>query len=151
MKKRIVGFLITIIAIMFIPVTVKAEEDKKFDNDRCVVTYSLFLQYDGNEKYLRGGYGILAGIDENGGANNLITCASDIVATDEADNAVLALCVFDKPMITYDDFECLQFCARKAELPTDSIYLFSAGRFDEKLTLEGKISQRLHLVLLDRM
>lgn len=83
MKKRIVGFLITIIAIMFIPVTVKAEEDKKFDNDRCVVTYSLFLQYDGNEKYLRGGYGILAGIDENGGANNLITCASDIVATDE--------------------------------------------------------------------
>lgn len=75
----------------------------------------------------------------------------DIVATDEADNAVLALCVFDKPMITYDDFEWLQFCARKAELPTDSIYLFSAGRFDEKLTLEGKISQRLHLVLLDRM
>lgn len=75
----------------------------------------------------------------------------DIVCYNEAGEATLGICNFDKPMFTYEDFEWLMFCADKAELPKDEIYLFSSKRFDEKLTLEGKISKNLNLVLLDRM
>ena len=75
----------------------------------------------------------------------------DIVCYNEEGRATLGLCNFDKPMFTYDDYEWLMFCADKAELPTDEIYVFSSSRFDEKLTLEGKISKNLNLVLLDRM
>lgn len=75
----------------------------------------------------------------------------DIVCYNEEGNASLGLCNFDKPMFTYDDYEWLMFCADKAQLPTDEIYVFSCSRFDEKLTLEGKISDNLNLVLLDKM
>lgn len=75
----------------------------------------------------------------------------DIVCYNEEGNASLGVCNFDKPMFTYEDYEWLMFCADKAQLPTDEIYVFSSSRFDEKLTLEGKISSNLNLVLLDRM
>ena len=75
----------------------------------------------------------------------------DIVCYNEEGKASLGVCNFDKPMFTYVDFEWLMFCADKAQLPTDEIYVFSSSRFDEKLTIEGKISKNLNLVLLDRM
>lgn len=75
----------------------------------------------------------------------------DIVCYNEEGNATLGVCNFDKPMFTYEDYEWLIFCADKAQLPTDEIYIFSSTRFDEKVTLEGKISSNLKLVLLDRM
>ncbi len=75
----------------------------------------------------------------------------DIVAYNEDGDATLGICNFDKPMFTYEDYEWLMFCADKAQLPTEEVYVFAAGRFDEKLTLEGKVSKNLKLVLLDRM
>lgn len=75
----------------------------------------------------------------------------DIVAYNEEGNATLGICNFDKPMFTYEDYEWLMFCADKAQLPTDEVFVFTAGRFDEKLTLEGKVSNNLKLVLLDRI
>ncbi len=75
----------------------------------------------------------------------------DIVAYNEEGMASLGICNFDKPMFTYEDYEWLMFCADKAQLPTDEVFVFAASRFDEKLTLEGKVSKSLKLVLLDRM
>jgi len=75
----------------------------------------------------------------------------DIVLYNEEGQATLGFCNFDKPMFTYDDYEWFMFCADKAVLPTDEIYIFTSGRFDEKLTIEGKISKALNLVSMDRL
>lgn len=75
----------------------------------------------------------------------------DVVASDDDGKNILAVCVYDKPMITYDDYSWLLFTASKAKLSDDYVYLFSAARFDEKLTLEGKIRKNIKLILLDQM
>lgn len=75
----------------------------------------------------------------------------DIVATDDNGKTLLALCVLDKPMVTYDDYEWMMFVAKKACLYADYIYLFAGTRFDEKLSLEGKIRSNLKLFLLDNI
>ncbi len=73
----------------------------------------------------------------------------DIVAQDEKGNTLIGLCNWDKPMMTYDDYEWLIFCAEKAKLRPDHIYLFSVGRFDEKLNLEAKVKQNIKLIGVD--
>lgn len=75
----------------------------------------------------------------------------DIVAYNEEGDASLGICNFDRPMFTYEDYEWLMSCADKAALPLEEVFVFTAARFDEKLTLEGKVSGHLKLVLLDRM
>lgn len=69
----------------------------------------------------------------------------DVVATGDG-KILLAGCNWDKPMFTYDDLEWLLFCAQKAMISADYIYLFSAERFDEKLALEAKIKKNVHLI-----
>jgi hypothetical protein len=49
-------------------------------------------------------------------------------------------------MYTYEDYEWLVFCAKKASIEPDYVYLFSVERFDEKLALEAKIKRTLHLI-----
>ena len=49
-------------------------------------------------------------------------------------------------MYTYDDYEWLVFCAKKACVEPDYVYLFSVERFDEKLALEAKIKKTLRLI-----
>lgn len=75
----------------------------------------------------------------------------DIVAKDSDDKNVLAICIYDKPMLTYDDYEWLLFCAEKAKLSADYVYLYAGSRFDEKVTLEAKVRDSLTLYLLDRI
>lgn len=75
----------------------------------------------------------------------------DIVGTDENGENILGLCVFDKPMMSYDDYEWLVYCAKRARLKYDYVYLFTSGRFDEKLTLDGKIRNNLKLIYLENM
>lgn len=75
----------------------------------------------------------------------------DIVGMSEDKETILGLCVFDKPMLSYDDYEWMLYCANKAKLSADNIYLFSVGRFDEKLSLEGKVRNNINLLLLDNM
>ncbi|MCL2719104.1 MAG: ArsR family transcriptional regulator [Lachnospiraceae bacterium] len=70
----------------------------------------------------------------------------DIVANDSNGKTLIGLCNFEKPLMTYDDYEWLLFCAAKANLSVDYIYLFSAGRFDEKLNLEAKVKQNIYLI-----
>ena len=69
----------------------------------------------------------------------------DIVAQNEKGETLIGLCSWDKPM-RYDDYEWLLFCAEKAKLQADFVYLFSARGFDEKLNLEAKVRQNLKLI-----
>lgn len=70
----------------------------------------------------------------------------DIIVQDEEANTLLALCNYDKPMMTYDEYERLLYCASKARLDAEYVFLYSVGRFDEKLTLEAKVKKNLTLV-----
>ncbi len=75
----------------------------------------------------------------------------DIVGTSDDGKNILALCVYDKPMLTYDDYEWLLYCAKKAQLTPDYIFLFTNTRFDEKVSLEGKVRKNLKLFMLDNI
>ena len=75
----------------------------------------------------------------------------DIIAQGEKGETIIGLCNYEKPMMQYDDYEWLLFCAEKAKVKADYIYLFSAGRFEEKLCLEAKVKQNLRLIGVDEM
>lgn len=75
----------------------------------------------------------------------------DIVAQSGQGETLIALCNFANPMMRYEDYEWLLFCAEKAKLKADYVYLFSVGRFDEKLKLEERVKQNLRLITLDEM
>lgn len=75
----------------------------------------------------------------------------DIIVQDEDANTLLALCNYDKPMMTYDDYEKLLYCAKKARLDAEYVFLYSVGRFDEKLNLEAKVKKNLTLVSMQEL
>ncbi len=70
----------------------------------------------------------------------------DIVAMDEKGRTLVALCNYEKPMMTYEDYEVFLNCMKKAKLSADYIYLYSIDRFDEKLSLEAKVKKNMTLV-----
>lgn len=75
----------------------------------------------------------------------------DIIAQGQNGETVISLCNWEKPLMRYDDYEWLLFCAQKAKIRVDFVYLFSASRFDEKLILEARMKHNLKLVTLDEM
>lgn len=75
----------------------------------------------------------------------------DLVLQNEKEDTIIGLCNWDKPMMTYEDYEWLLFCAEKAKISPDYIYLFSGGRFDEKLNLEAKVKHNLKLIGVDEL
>lgn len=75
----------------------------------------------------------------------------DVVAQNEKGETIIGICNWDRPAMCYDDYEWLLYCAEKARLKTDYIYLFSASRFDEKLNLEAKVKSNLKLISMDEM
>lgn len=70
----------------------------------------------------------------------------DVIAQDADGRTLVALCNWEKPMMTYADYEWVLSCAEKAKISVDYIYLYTASRFDEKLDLEAKIKKNLRLV-----
>lgn len=75
----------------------------------------------------------------------------DVIAQNEKGETIIGVCNWDRPMMRYDDYEWLLFCAEKAKLQVDYVYLFSVRRFDEKLNLEAKVKHNLKLISLDEM
>lgn len=75
----------------------------------------------------------------------------DIIATDAEGANIVALCIYDKPMVTYKDYEEALELSRKASVNPDYVYLFAGSGFDEKINLESKIGKNLKPVLLDRI
>ena len=75
----------------------------------------------------------------------------DFVATDDNGNTMLVLCNWEKPMIRFDDYEWLLFCAKQAKIRADYCMLISAQGFDEKLKFAGNSKKNISLVTLDNM
>ncbi|RKI90069.1 ATP-binding protein [Parablautia intestinalis] len=75
----------------------------------------------------------------------------DVVAQDESGKTIVGICSWEKPIVRYDDYEWLLFCAEKAKLQTDYVYLFSVQGFEEKLLQEAKEKQKLKLISMDEM
>ena len=70
----------------------------------------------------------------------------DIVATDEEGRSLIALCSYDKAIVTYEEYEKLLYCAEKAKINAQYVYLFSMNRFDEKVELEARLKKNLYLI-----
>lgn len=75
----------------------------------------------------------------------------DMIAQDEEAHTMLVLCNYEKPIMSYEDYERLLYCASKARLRIDYIFLYSIGRFDEKLYLEAKVKKNLVLVSMSEL
>ena len=75
----------------------------------------------------------------------------DMVAQDDNGKTIICLCNWDKPMMTFDEFESLMHNAKQARIKAEYVYLFSANRFDEKLNLEAKVKKNLRLVRASEM
>lgn len=75
----------------------------------------------------------------------------DFVASDENGNTLLVLCNWEKPMIRFDDYEWLLFCAKQAKIRADYCMLISAQGFDEKLKFASNSKKNITLVTLDNM
>ena len=70
----------------------------------------------------------------------------DFIAQDADGKMLIALCNWEKAMMTYEDYEWLLSYARKVKINADYIYLYTASGFDEKLNLEAKVKRNLKLV-----
>lgn len=75
----------------------------------------------------------------------------DVIVKGENGENIVGLCNFENPLMKYEDYEWLLFCAEKAKLKADYIYLFSTGRFDEKLSLEADVKKNLKLITVEEM
>ena len=75
----------------------------------------------------------------------------DVVAQDEENNTLLVHCNYEKPMMPYEEYEKLLYCAKKAKLDAGYVYLYSIGKFDEKLNLEARVKENLTLVSLSEL
>ena len=72
----------------------------------------------------------------------------DIILRGEAGETLLAVCQCEREEFPREDYEWLLFLAEKAKLRADYIWLFSDGKFDEKLAEEARDSESLSLVVL---
>ena len=75
----------------------------------------------------------------------------DMIVQDEKADTLLVQCNYDKPVMPYEEYEKLLYCAGKAKLNAEYVYLYSIGRFDEKLNLEAKVKKNLTLVSLEEL
>lgn len=75
----------------------------------------------------------------------------DILAFGEDGKTLIGLCNLDKPMMKFEDYEWLLFCAKQAKVSADYVYLISAGGFDEKLHLAQKSRANIRLLTPDKM
>ncbi|MDE6663153.1 MAG: ATP-binding protein [Lachnospiraceae bacterium] len=72
----------------------------------------------------------------------------DLIAQDKDGKTLIGMCNWEKPMLTYADYEWILDCAKQARINADYIYLYTASRFDEKLNLEAKVKPNLRLMMI---
>jgi AAA+ ATPase superfamily predicted ATPase len=75
----------------------------------------------------------------------------DFVCRDSQGHTLIALCNWEKPMMRFDDYEWLIYCAKQAKLKVDYVYLFSAGGFDEQLNFAVSSKKNITLVTIDEL
>lgn len=69
----------------------------------------------------------------------------DIIAQDTEGHTLVGLCNWERPT-TYEDYENILSCAKRAKITPDFVYMYSAFRFDERLNLETKVRTNLKLI-----
>lgn len=72
----------------------------------------------------------------------------DIITQDEDGHTLLALCNYEKKLLTGDDYEWLMFLAKKAKLVPVAVCLYTIGEFDESLRKMAEKDSKLRLISL---
>lgn len=72
----------------------------------------------------------------------------DLVLQGEEETLV-GLCSYTDEKMRFDDYEWLLFCAEKAKLSTDYVYLISTGGFDHQLLSTAKEMEQIKLLTLE--
>ncbi len=75
----------------------------------------------------------------------------DFVCRDSNNHVLIALCNWEKPMMRFDDYEWLIYCAKQAKIKPDYVYLFSAGGFDEQLNFAVSSKKNIKLITLGEL
>lgn len=75
----------------------------------------------------------------------------DIVASDDKGTTLIGMCEFKKDVMTYEDFEWLQFCVKQAKIKGDFYYLFSRKGFDERIREYANIEGNVVLIDLNML
>ena len=74
-----------------------------------------------------------------------------VVTVDRDGNYMVGMCSFEKPVMTYQDYEWLFFLLEQARITPKFIYLIAVRGFDEKILLECKVHGNVRAVTLDEM
>ncbi len=72
----------------------------------------------------------------------------DVIMQDEAGNTLLALCNYEKKVLTGDDYDWLMFLAKKARIVPLVVYMYTVGEFDDGLKHMAKKDESIRLVSL---
>lgn len=75
----------------------------------------------------------------------------DFLLEDEEKNILAGICIWEKDMLTYADYEELLFLQKQAKIHADFVILFSASRFDQALQIEAKKNPCLALLTADQL
>jgi hypothetical protein len=73
----------------------------------------------------------------------------DYIGQDDEGRTICAFSDFAKPLVSFDDYKKYLAVIAQARLKPDYIYLFSGGRFDEKLSQEAKTKGNITLIGMD--
>ena len=70
----------------------------------------------------------------------------DIIAQDEEGQTLCAMCSYENPVMSYEDYEWFMFCVKQARLTVHDYFLFSAGTFDERIIEEAAARENVYLI-----
>lgn len=72
-----------------------------------------------------------------------------VLAMNESEACLIALCSYEKPIMSYQDYEWLTYLSEQAAVQPDYCYLFALHGFDERILLEERTRTNLKTVLLE--
>ena len=75
----------------------------------------------------------------------------DIVMQDTDNHCLIGMCNWDRPQMSFEDYEWLMFCAGQAKIKPDQVVLFSATGFEEKLISEERGRNDLKLFTISQL
>lgn len=75
----------------------------------------------------------------------------DIVMQDTDNHFLIGMCNWDRPQMSFEDYEWLMFCAGQAKIKPDQVVLFSATGFEEKLISEERGRNDLKLFTISQL
>lgn len=74
-----------------------------------------------------------------------------IVANDKSGRFLVGLCSYEKPVMTYQDYEWLFYLMQQARIAPEFIYLFSVHGFDEKILLEARVKGNIKTIIINEI